>query len=486
MDDTIIRQVPFAREGDVCPLCGNQLSEHKTFTVQSDYYPKYSFDFLYCPCCDIPFTNAEIGKQIKKQLHFGQRAFITKKNCTIENIRNMMSKDNPPPHKITGQNQIPRSKSTLKATDYVIWRYPKKLVSLNTTICVCPKCREKLEDNFTRIPVKRKGKEIVYKVIGKYCRLCDMLYVTDYQLVSELLRNNDQCRDFTLNGKSLCGASKEQPSTLETQKRLQKDLRKITSSVVMLMIRYKDKRNQSFTIVNDKSDEKKEANILHYSCDEALELLSAAFAKQRKKKGVILGQEYDVEMIVYKDKSSTNMPQSILPTDLTIRSGGGLFNSSSPGYLEVVDVLLFSPFTQRYELMRSTYDKYDNYCYSDLSVYRAFVNKFGKPSLDLYFDDDSDGGSGRDFDELRTKSILKVFGYSVKKGDNLSPQQRQRILSEVIDLELLTVKGVISLLDFFISTHTNDKYSDARSKWEADKKFVAEYKVNPQRFLIAK
>ena len=135
MDDTIIRQVPFAREDDVCPLCGNHLSEHKTITVQSDYYPKYSFDFLYCPCCDIPFTNAEIGKQIKKQLHFGQRAFITKKNCTIENIRNMMSKDNPPPHKITGQNQIPRSKSTLKATDFVIWRYPKKLVSLKTICC---------------------------------------------------------------------------------------------------------------------------------------------------------------------------------------------------------------------------------------------------------------------------------------------------------------------------------------------------------------
>lgn len=91
-----------------------------------------------------------------------------------------------------------------------------------------------------------------------------------------------------------------------------------------------------------------------------------------------------------------------------------------------------------------------------------------------------------DFDELNSESVLKCYGYSVSKAEGLSTGERQELLAEIVDLEILTVKKVVTLLDFFIQTHAAPKYIEARFKWESDKKYIQGYNVNPQRFLIAR
>lgn len=520
MGNSIIRQIPFSSEGDICPLCGNHLTERKTITVQSDYYPKYSYDFLFCPDCDLPFTSVAIGKQIREQLHFGQRAFSPKKGCSREYIKSMMSKESQIPRvthkkcaavdstlqgydikrcedqviqrvpkKNRRKNQINNKPKTkfipfnhltfipIKAYEFIKRYHPNHLMLCIKPLKSCPQCDKTTDYDLSEVPISNENLQLLYGLDGKYCLTCGTVYI--------YVKNADIKKQLSYDYYEI--PHKKMKKTLDQiQNQNQTELRKYDSAVVMIIVLFHNGISEKYIIVNDKKDENREANVFHYSSDEALETLSAAFAKQRNKKGVVIGQEYDVKLIVYQSKRTTNLPEKLLPTDLTIQSGGGLYNKSREGHLEIVNMLVYSPFSQRYELMKATYDKCDEYCYVDISIYRGFVKKYGKPDLFLCFERYSDGGDGRNFDELNFESILKVFGYNVNKTDNLSSQQRQRILAEVIDLEILTSKGIISLLDFFISTHSNERYSEARYKWETDKKFVEGYKVNPQRFLIAK
>ena len=124
-------------------------------------------------------------------------------------------------------------------------------------------------------------------------------------------------------------------------------------------------------------------------------------------------------------------------------------------------------------------------CYLGISYFRRFVKYYGKPRVDIIIDESSYKNSDRVmYSELRDKSILKLFGYSVSEKDKLGSKFRQSILCDIVDLELMTVKQVVSLLGFFIDTHTNDKYFYARAKWQEDLNFMTNYRTNPDRFLI--
>ena len=68
----------------------------------------------------------------------------------------------------------------------------------------------------------------------------------------------------------------------------------------------------------------------------------------------------------------------------------------------------------------------------------------------------------------------------------INKKQRQDILVDIIDLGILEVHKIVRYLNFFIKSHAAECYADARIKWEEDRKFVENYKVNPNRFMIGK
>ena len=76
------------------------------------------------------------------------------------------------------------------------------------------------------------------------------------------------------------------------------------------------------------------------------------------------------------------------------------------------------------------------------------------------------------------------YGYSVSKANNLSERERHEILAEIVDLGILKVNQIVNLLDFNCRLHSGEQYYWARRKWEIDKAFIENYKVNPNRFLI--
>lgn len=78
---------------------------------------------------------------------------------------------------------------------------------------------------------------------------------------------------------------------------------------------------------------------------------------------------------------------------------------------------------------------------------------------------------------LAQESILMQFGYSVSKTEGLTDNQRQKILSFLVEQHVLTKNEIISYLDFFIRQRKNDKYADAIKKWTKDRNYIRSYKT---------
>lgn len=177
------------------------------------------------------------------------------------------------------------------------------------------------------------------------------------------------------------------------------------------------------------------------------------------------------------------MRNEILAKKLILRQGGGNISSLTSGYYELVDLLLYSPFTKRYELLRATYDKRTGDYYTAPWRFRNFVESYGNPGLNLNFY--SEGRVFADFSEYNAESILMAYGYSAAEGV-MSEEQRQEILAEIVDLGILSPGRVARFMNFFIRTHPGIRYTSARQKWENDLRFIDNYRVDRNRFLIAK
>lgn len=166
-----------------------------------------------------------------------------------------------------------------------------------------------------------------------------------------------------------------------------------------------------------------------------------------------------------------------------IKADGGYYTSTLDRKSELVDLLAYSPFLQRYELMHATYDKRLDYCYADISIFRSFVRKYGNPRIMIDFG--SSSYNRFSYYDLRSESVLMGYGYSVSEANGLSDRERREILAEIVDLEILTVHQIVGLLNFFSTLHSGTRYALSRSKWERDRTFIENYKVNPNRFMIA-
>lgn len=86
--------------------------------------------------------------------------------------------------------------------------------------------------------------------------------------------------------------------------------------------------------------------------------------------------------------------------------------------------------------------------------------------------------NGKNAMKLAQESVLRQYGYSVSKTEDLSDTVRQKILAVLIDNHIITKNDIISYLDFFISQRRyQSKYEQAISKWEEDREFVINYRI---------
>ncbi len=372
-----------------------------------------------------------------------------------------------------------------------IFRTPKSIVSTKKDPEFCPQCSGKLEQYHALIPVEKKMKA---DVPGLWCRKCDKLYVKDGSSIRKLLKDNSLAKGYTLDGEELWNYTNRKRKIKQKNKRKKKmnqifkarlkKLSEIPSSEVMICVHFEDKSYSDYIIVSNTNDCISN-EIIHYSSEMGRELISAAYAEQRESSGTINGKNFRVTQCIYPHPKYRQLSDYIIFTDLIIRPDGGYSSSCKNGQREMVHTLLYSLSTNRYEIIPSTFDKTTGECFVDIGLFRNYVNEYGRPNLSPNFEVREVYGP-MDFDELNSESVLKCYGYSVSQAEGLSTGERQELLAEIVDLEILTVKKVVTLLDFFIQTHAAPKYIEARFKWESDKKYIQGYNVNPQRFLIAR
>jgi len=94
---------------------------------------------------------------------------------------------------------------------------------------------------------------------------------------------------------------------------------------------------------------------------------------------------------------------------------------------------------------------------------------------------------GKLFSELNPESILHKLGYNVTASQGLSDSIRQETLATAIDFKLMSKREVIDFLSWLINTRSsNYSMQNAIGKWERDREFVSNYKLNTREFVRIK
>lgn len=264
--------------------------------------------------------------------------------------------------------------------------------------------------------------------------------------------------------------------------------RRTQSAEVAIKAEFDESEIIEYIIVSDETDAN-EAEKVFYLSDTGKELLSAAYAKQRRKKGSLGGRSFKVIAVKYPLWKDSRISEFVIRNDLRISPKGGHIYKYSKCHTNdnVIESLLYSLGTNRYEVIRATLDRAGLPPYVDVSLYREFVHKYGRPALTPTFDDNMGYANKSAIEtKLNPKSVLKCYGYSVNKLYSIEDEARQELLAEIVDLEILPADVVIGFLDFLILSHNKSKDTEARIKWHRDRDFIQNYKPDAQRFLRAR
>ena len=88
---------------------------------------------------------------------------------------------------------------------------------------------------------------------------------------------------------------------------------------------------------------------------------------------------------------------------------------------------------------------------------------------------------------VASESILMRNGYNVKAQAGLTDEQRQLILQNILEQEIMQVHQIVSYLDMFIAQKKRIlQYQTAINKWERDRDFVLQYHQKDKREVTIK
>lgn len=499
MPQKAIWQLALAGKGNICPVCGVHITGREPCTVMITPPDQkrsiaYSCEVLYCTNCDIPFAEERTGRAVFEKTGCWLSTFSTPRKCSTASIKNKMHYRRQR-HPVVQSNTHHGSPFELVSNTSIIWKTVQTICSQKDELEFCPKCKCKLHSDYTLVPVTEHQRA---KVPGLVCPNCQIIYIKERQELSTIMRDNPLTKGYTLDGHELWNASiREKKEKQEESERLKeaarkkhsrevwakrkKHLRNTQDSVVMVCIKTHGQIREY--VITNQETVPAGCGIYSYKSFEGRELLSAAFAEERDKTGTLFDMDFEVVDVVFTQDHVYGLPDHILPVLLTIKADGGYISSVKNRNYEIVDLLVYSPISQRYELMRGTHDKEERYCFTDISIFRRYIHEHGNPRTSLDFSSAASGKSKHD--DLRSESVLMGYGYSVSKANNLSERERHEILAEIVDLGILKVNQIVNLLDFNCRLHSGEQYYWARRKWETDKAFIENYKINPNRFLIA-
>lgn len=87
--------------------------------------------------------------------------------------------------------------------------------------------------------------------------------------------------------------------------------------------------------------------------------------------------------------------------------------------------------------------------------------------------------NNNEYYDLNSESIMHSFGYNVNANENLSTLQRQIVLKNIVDNEIMSKNEIINHLSYLYNRSKNlTNYSQACRRWKEDIDFISDYKNN--------
>ena len=339
----------------------------------------------------------------------------------------------------------------------------------------CPECNTPLVRGYTLAPV---NSTTVLKFHGIVCNHCKRLYISP-------LRKAEESLAFYLRVAEIEFYKSETNYQRDANRRKEAAIRKSEMPILKEMFNRYEGSIASFFIAP--CDESKEdspsrefivitSNKNVCNSDKRYIFYTSEFARNIL---AILNQYSDIKLvkdgIEYKILNSYDceLESRYIPWPFwTVGKGGGLKKGNDEKF---VDLLIYSAKTKRYEILRATENSNDK-CYSDISLYKNFVKRYGLTDLKaqpVTRQDENYNING--FLSLNEKSVLMECGYNVKSNSRMSPNERQTLLSDIIALKILDKESIVKHLESCISLHKSEKYDDARDKWSDDLDYILSF-----------
>ena len=364
---------------------------------------------------------------------------------------------------------------TVGGKEYKIWPlsqvhpeyYCKKVCPTRIMLHKCPFCDQELNGRYTY--AVGINDDSCVKSNGVRCVPCDTFFTTDCELFAKLESIKIARSNYTLIRDYACD--------YDTEK-----YRSFLDSVPSACRQYticRPGEYRTYTIVTEKADCDPQNKIFHYSEEISRKVMTAYMLG--KDRWELDGQEFFFAEARMRNGSSRNFLPFMSPaTPVLIQTGknGGLFDNRKDKIL--LDALAFIPSQGILVCVGPvTYDRNREIYYIDNSRLRKIADEYGL-MLCNYVKPPSD-----DLESLREESFLHQFGYNVGQEDNLTSSQRQTILSQVMEAEIMKPTEIIALLNALIRlSKKRIAFALARMKWEEDLDFVNHYGVKTKGFAI--
>lgn len=468
--EIIYRQVPISES--TCCICHRKLIWSKVGSIllyKPFEEPRLIYESMkYCDQCKLSYlTKSDIQRINNKNKPFFVSSFEPEDGDNIKNLKSHVQKYAPgfQPQK----NKDRKDGSSAKKEKYCGYQKYKRtprtgnaeFFLCNISYKSCPVCSARLRDVLWDIPV---SEEDCVKVPCKTCfKHCFFVPSIDLQ---NIVSNNPHVDKVNmryyvreLEKYNKCFNERAKDGLMLVLNDVQ------TNEKLCLAIGYENK-----TIKDDYHSISIRLNT------QARDILTAIY-KYNEYIIRYQGKQYQVLETKTKDFEQDLKIPELIQNEITIGKGGGLYNSKKADTQVLVDTLIFSPKTGRYEIAHASYE--DGELYFDFTVYMRFCERYGNPGL--FVCSRSSRYSRNDYvDELNEQSFYYECGYNARK----SISERRRILSFLIDLEIKQPKEIIEFLRWLINSGLHKNHPDALRVWESDIEFIMDYKVNPQRFTI--
>lgn len=237
---------------------------------------------------------------------------------------------------------------------------------------------------------------------------------------------------------------------------------------------------QNFQIIPRKNSADNQKNILYIRDEFALELLTAAFVKEKDNTAIFNKTNYKILKYKIVSESTSDL---VIPRKIIIKHKAG--TSEDKGH-DIVQLLLYTPTSKRLHPIYASYNPQGQEYYIDGKKLLCFVFDYGKPDIQIdYANNGNSIFNYNDWNSLRKESILMEFGYTVNANSGLDETTRRKILVSMIKLGIIDVRGITFLLNSFILSHNDPKYNHVRECWRKDLQYISDYDVSSNHFIIA-